>query len=189
VHNPDRVYYGRLPGFGLSRQGVRQIEAAAAELSQYPVEAVYSSPLQRARESAQGIAARLGLEVRHTDLLLEGYTPFDGQPLEVVAGRCWDVYSGTPPAYEQPGDILARMQQFLARVRREHPGQHTVAVTHADLIAFAMLWSLGEPITPGQKDKLYGRYLSCGSITSFAFASGDAGEIPSFRYNLPQSSS
>ncbi len=57
VHNPNGVLYRRLPGFLLSHQGRREAEEAAAFLANEPLEVVYHSPLERARETAQIVNA------------------------------------------------------------------------------------------------------------------------------------
>ena len=53
VHNPQKIYYGRLPGFPLSEEGRRQAQAAAHALRARPLAAIFSSPMQRARETAE----------------------------------------------------------------------------------------------------------------------------------------
>ena len=72
VHNPEGVIYGRLPGYGLSERGRRQIEAAAQALApRGPFAALYASPLQRARESAAILGARFGLEAATDERIVE----------------------------------------------------------------------------------------------------------------------
>ena len=72
VHNPEGIIYGRLPGYGLSENGRRQLAAAAELLAgEGAIVALYSSPMQRAQESAAIIAARLGLPVQTAEQLLE----------------------------------------------------------------------------------------------------------------------
>ena len=56
VHNPDRVLYGRLPGFGLSELGIAQAGLAADFLAQRPIGHLVSSPLERAQQTARPLA-------------------------------------------------------------------------------------------------------------------------------------
>lgn len=147
VHNPKQIYYGRLPRFRLSNNGRSQALCAAKILESGGVTAVYHSPLLRARQTANIIAKHLQLPTHQTSQVLEVYTPYDGQPLKTMAMREWDFYSDTQPPYEQPADIAARMAKFTQIMRRKHAGQHIVAVSHADPIAFAALWATGQPIT------------------------------------------
>jgi Fructose-2,6-bisphosphatase len=64
VFNPSRVLYGRLPGFALSEDGREMAAAAASHIKRLdcPVSALYASPLQRTRESAEPFTELFGLE-------------------------------------------------------------------------------------------------------------------------------
>jgi broad specificity phosphatase PhoE len=117
-----------------------------------------------------------------TELVNEVYTPFDGQPSSELEKRGWDFYTGTEPPYEQPADILARAQQFMTNVRQQYAGQHVAAVTHSDLIAFAILWATGQPISPRHKRKLDQEHLAPGSITTFIFQDAAQDKRPSVAY-------
>lgn len=186
VHNPQAVFYGRLPRFGLSERGRQEAQAAAAVLGDEPLAAVFSSPLLRARQTAREIVrarAGPGGPVRLSRLLLEVKTPWEGKPSEAVRARADDVYTGAGPGYEQPADVLARVLRFVARTRQRFPGLHTVAVTHGDPIAFLVLWCGGREVIPANKTRLAplgiaGGYPATGSVTTLAFATEDPGERP-----------
>jgi probable phosphoglycerate mutase len=192
VHNPEQIYYGRLPGFALSDRGHREAQAAAHMLRQQPIAAIYSSPLIRARQTAQAI------RTFHADAapgisrnLSEVYSPYDGQPRSVLDALHWDVYAGTAPPYEQPGDLLARTLHFVAAVRREHAGQHVVAATHGDVIVFLLLWAAGWPVEMRNKRQIVQLGVSDGypahaSITTLVYRTADAGEHPAFEYIEPE---
>jgi broad specificity phosphatase PhoE len=186
VDNPNRVFYGRLPGFPLSEEGRRQAQAAAEALLPYPIGAVFSSPMQRARETAQYIAAlHHGLEVGISELLAEICTPYDGRPVSVAAKRDWDIYSGNEPPHEQPGDVLARVLRFVTLVREQCAGQHIVAVTHGDLIAFLMVWARGMPVTVDSRQVMYKDYVAKASITTVTYATASPHEVPTVEYHVP----
>ena len=85
VHNPDRVLYGRIPGFHLSALGHQLAATAAAHLAEHPVTALFASPLQRAQESAAPWAAEFGLPIQTDDRLIEPTNRFEGQ--QAMAGR------------------------------------------------------------------------------------------------------
>lgn len=188
VHNPQGVFYGRLPGFGLSDLGRREAQAAARALSHRPIAAIYCSPLLRALQTARAIQALHGdavLEISRN--LSEVYCPYDGQPHSVLDAIGWDVYAGTEPPYEQPGDLLARTLHFIAAARRAHAGQHVVAATHGDVIAFLLLWAAGEPVTARNRRSIVrlgvaGGYPEHASITTLVYRTSDANEHPSFEY-------
>jgi broad specificity phosphatase PhoE len=155
VHNPKDLYYGRLPGFHLSDEGRRQAEAAAEALRDRDIAAVYSSPLVRARQTAEIICSlHPGLTLQFSDLLLDVHSPFDGRPVDEVAARDWNVYTGVGPEYEQPEDVLERVRQFVAEIRRNYSGEHVVAVTHKEPILLMLLFSRGKPLTPEAKRSL-----------------------------------
>ncbi|MFN8595683.1 MAG: histidine phosphatase family protein [Anaerolineae bacterium] len=179
VHNPQGIYYGRLPGFTLSDRGRMEAQAAARELQSDQVAAIFSSPQPRTLETARAIAAlQSDMTVQVSAALNEVYTPYDGQPIEVMAARKWDGYTGSAPEFEQPADVLRRVLDFAAEVRASYSGRHVVAVTHGDVIAFVMLWARGEPLDLNVKELLYRLSVRPGSITTLKFRAND-GETPS----------
>jgi broad specificity phosphatase PhoE len=78
VENPKGVIYGRLPGYNLSERGKKQAEATGRHLSRTPMGAIWSSPLERAQETAAAIALHHGLDVVTDDRLIESDTTFEG---------------------------------------------------------------------------------------------------------------
>lgn len=63
VHNPRHLVYASLPGFCLSSRGVRQTLQAGGYLADRPLGAVWSSPLERALQTAENLVAPHRLEV------------------------------------------------------------------------------------------------------------------------------
>jgi hypothetical protein len=86
VHNPDKILYGRIPGFHLSEAGRLMAKAAADYLAGRDVTVLRSSPLQRALETAEPIAAELGLPVQVDDRLIEPWNYFEGMRFAVGDG-------------------------------------------------------------------------------------------------------
>jgi broad specificity phosphatase PhoE len=174
VHNPRRVIYGRLPRFRLSQRGLQQAVRAAQALAAESVDAVVSSPLLRARQTAaQILLHQPGLRLHVSRDLIEVHTPYQGLPAAEIAFRREDFYTGSPPPFEQPADVLGRMSRFAARHARRHPGGHVVAVTHGDPIAFFALWAGGAAVTPANKTRLAplgigGGYPGHASSTTYA---------------------
>src|SRR5689334_3730890 len=66
-----RVLAGRMPGVGLTERGRAEIAAVAERLAGEPIAAIYASPLQRTRESAEIVAARLQLPIEFRDDMIE----------------------------------------------------------------------------------------------------------------------
>ena len=147
AHHDGRGFYG--PDAPLSELGRRQAVSLAASLSFSPaLDALYSSSLPRAVETAEAVAARLGLEVMvdrrlaEFDLDTSPATSFDDRP---------DLLSWRPDHTAVDGETLA---QFAARVAEfhdeavdRHPGQRIAVICHAGTIDEAIRWSLG--IDPG----------------------------------------
>jgi broad specificity phosphatase PhoE len=189
VHNPKQVYYGRLPGFRLSEEGLRQAQTAAGLLAVQKLSAVFSSPLLRAQQTARIIlTAHPSLALRQSKPLLEVHSPWDGHPVSELVKRNWDIYSDSPAGYEQPIDVLNRALKFVTRMRRQYPGQQVLAVTHGDLIAFLFLWARG--ITVNQQNKqalrpwgLADAYPAPGSIMSLEFNTSSLNEEPGVEYH------
>ncbi len=171
VHNPAQLLYGRLPRFRLSAEGGRQAEGTAALLADRPVVAIYSSPLLRARQTADRIARHHPAAKRRIASALH----------EVGTG-----WQGTPFAHFQPGfntyeqrhgagdesieDVRDRMVGFVERMRRRHPGQTIVAVSHGDPITILRVALSGRPVTLAA---IRGAdYSALGSVTEIAFAPG-----------------
>ncbi len=155
VHNPQNVIYGRLPGFRLSAQGMAQAQAAAQALRAAPLAAIFSSPLLRAQQTAESIAAyHPSVPLLTSELIHEIHIALEGQSMDAAAACDWDFYTNAPPGYEQPADLAARAQEFIAKVRRDYAGQTVAAVTHGDVLAFTCLWAAGLPLLPAHKHTL-----------------------------------
>lgn len=192
VENPDKVYYGRLPGFPLSDEGRRQAKAAGQHLSPGTIRAVYASPQLRAQQTARIIHDELELSngVHTEPLLNEVKSQYDGAAHSEMEQRAWNFYAEAAQGFEQPADVLSRMQAFLQTARRRHEGQEIVAVSHADPIVFVWMWVLGIPLEPENRRVLeeYGLvddYPARASISTFRFESQEADERPAYRYVRP----
>jgi broad specificity phosphatase PhoE len=191
VHNPAQILYGRLPRFRLSERGLEEARSAGRFLNGTSIAALYCSPLLRARQTVREIHAfHPSLKLRRSPNLIEVLNPFEGQPSAEVDARHGDVYTGVGPPYEQPRDIVARTVRFFLLARRRHPGGNVVAVTHGDVIVFAMLWARGLALTPRNKAGLHtlgftDGYPATGSLTAFTFRTDWPRELPEVRYFKP----
>jgi len=147
VENPNNIYYGRLPRYGLSDEGQKQARSTGILLmDQAPISAVYSSPLLRARQTAEILVKDMNLYISYTRLLLESFTPYDGRPGKELEEKRWDIYTGNHKPYELPKDVFDRSYRFIDKVLRKHSGSNVIAVTHADIILFLSLWACGYPV-------------------------------------------
>jgi len=188
VKNPGDIFYGRLPGFELDQNGQLEAARAAAEFKECSIDAVYSSPMLRARQTAKAILKfHPRLKLKKSLLITEVYSVFQGQPSKALAPFSWDVYAGNDPKYEQPEDVIRRTQQFIRRIRKQHCGGHVAAVTHGDVILFVVFWANKISITAANKLHLselgkLTEYPATGSITTLTYQTSDMEEIPKICY-------
>ena len=191
VHNPSYLFYGRLPGFPLSKKGRFEAARSAAALKNLRIEGVFSSPLLRCRQTAAEILRyHCHIKLKKSALITEIFTPFQGQPADIADSRNGDVYTGADAMYEQPEDILKRVQKFVFRTRRRFSGKHVVAVTHGDIVLFMLLWAGSFPVTAEYKKKfatlgLLKEYPAPSSITTFCYSTDTEEERPSVAYYNP----
>jgi broad specificity phosphatase PhoE len=137
VANPDHILYGRLPGFHLSESGRRMAKAAADFLAGRDVIVLRSSPLERALESAEPIAAEFGLPVVVDDRLIEAANHFEGLSFGVGDGalrqpRHWQ-YLRNPfrPSWGEPyAEVAARMLAAVRDAAAAARGHEAVCVSH-----------------------------------------------------------
>jgi broad specificity phosphatase PhoE len=182
VHNPDDILYGRMPRFRLSERGREQARAAADYLAKQSIAGLYSSPLLRARQTARIIGDRVALPVRQSKYLIEIYSPYQGRTHAELEAMGWNIYEGIPAGYDQPADILARLQAFTRRIRKAHPGEAVVAVTHGDIVLHAQLWARGMDLTHANRRSIQ-PYPGTASINTLVFREGQT--LPEFRFHLP----
>jgi probable phosphoglycerate mutase len=136
---------GRLPGIVLSEKGVEQAEQAAARLATLAIRAVYASPIERTTQTAQCIAARLGLPVVALDGVIEAdYGDWTGGKIaDLAKTEEWKVVQVAPSRARFPGgesirEMQARMVGALDAVVARHPNETVVVVSHADPIKSAI---------------------------------------------------
>lgn len=146
VLNPKNIFYGRLPGFPLSDEGRECVRYMANQLGVYPIEAIYSSPLLRTKQSAEIIADQLKLPVREDDRLIEIATPYEGRD----RGQRTTVphYPQVKSSYvETMAEIYDRMAHFVREQAEQWPDCHLVAVSHNGPLRILQLGLEGRPLT------------------------------------------
>ncbi|KAA0234180.1 MAG: Phosphoserine phosphatase 1 [Acidimicrobiales bacterium] len=145
-----KVLPGRSPGLHLADAGRRQADAAAARLAGIDIAAVYSSPLERARETAAPIARAARTRVRRREGLNEcDFGDWTGRRLGDLRRRQeWRTVQAYPSGFRFPqGESFAQMQARVTTQLRDlvahHRGESIVAVSHADPIKAAVADALG----------------------------------------------
>ena len=137
VHNPGGVLYGRLPGYRLSTTGEAMAVAAAAWFAGRDVTHLVSSPLERARQTAQPLAEATGLPVTLDDRLIEAGNAFEGMAVAGGAGvfrapgNWWKLRNPFRPSWGEPYvEIAARMLAAVEAARDAARGSEAVLVSH-----------------------------------------------------------
>lgn len=143
--NPKEIFHGRLPGFPLSVEGHKQAQRLAQNFAHIPITAIYSSPLTRAHQTAQAIAAVHGLQVYTDDRLMDLKTPLQGKPTEYMESINWNFFR--PEFIRAEGETLhevfLRMDTCIRDKIALHRGKHIVLVSHGDPIMVIKVKYLG----------------------------------------------
>lgn len=166
---------GRAPGLHLADVGREQAQRAAERIAALSrVDAVYASPLERARETAAPIAAARGLKVKIDRGLLEcDFGEWTGAELKrLMKLPEWQTVQRAPSSFTFPGGesftaMQTRIVDALGRLRAAHPGGVIVCVSHADPIKAAVAHAMGTHIDLFQRI-----VISTCSISAVAYGTG-----------------
>ena len=145
VENPKGVVYGRLPGFNLSERGERQAKESSRRLQDADVAVVWSSPLERAQQTAGMIAEPHDLEVVTDDRLLESDTTLEGLTRDLLhffrtPKQWWHFRNPMRPSWgESFASIRARMLDAIREATAGAEGRDAVLVSHQTPILVARL--------------------------------------------------
>lgn len=186
VYNPDHLLYERLPGFHLSESGRRMAQTTGRYLAANPqtntTAAVYSSPLDRTRETADAILLELNrlraergqqqLELLTDPRLIEARNEFRGKRIGHGDGALWRpenlrlVRNLWRPSWgESYRSIANRVQNFALEKVDEHPGEQIVVVTHESPI-----WSYRHMLETGRPEhNMLLRKTALASVTSITY--------------------
>lgn len=149
-----KILPGRARGLHLAESGKEQARRVAERVAQLgTVAAIYSSPLERARETASPIARALGKPVRIERGLLEcDFGDWTGQSLRRLMKKPeWATVQRAPSMFRFPHgesfvEMQTRMVDAIDRIRRRHAGKTVVCVSHADPIKALVAHATGTPL-------------------------------------------
>jgi broad specificity phosphatase PhoE len=187
VHNPEKLLYGRLPGYRLSDRGREQADLVAKALADADLKAIVASPMQRAQETAAPSAAAHGLDVVVDDGLIEAGNRFEGMTVGVGDGALRDpkywpwLRNPFTPSWGEPyREIANRMLGAVHRARRLGAGHEVLCVSHQ-----LPIWTLRRFVT-GQRlwHDPRARQCALASLTSLVFTDDRLTQI---RYTEPAS--
>jgi broad specificity phosphatase PhoE len=148
-----RVLAGRMPGVGMTERGRAEIAAQAERLAGEKIAAIYASPLQRTRETAEIVAERLGLPIGFRDDLIElDFGEWTGATFDSIrADPRWEAWRmqrslATIPGGETMREVQRRIVEALLEIHERHPDEIVVVVSHGDVIRSALLFAFGMPL-------------------------------------------
>jgi broad specificity phosphatase PhoE len=148
-----KVLAGRMPGVGMTERGRAEIASQAERLAREKIAAIYASPLQRTRESAEIVSARLGLPIGFRDDLLElDFGEWTGATFDSIrADPRWQAWStqrslAAIPGGESMRQVQQRVVAALLELNERHLHETVVLVSHGDVIRAVLLFALGMPL-------------------------------------------
>ncbi len=167
---------GRMPGVHLNDRGKQQAQELAAALQHVPIKAIFSSPLERAVETAEPIAAALRQQVKLEAGLIESNVgQWQGKSLRRLAlTRYWRVVVQSPSRARHPGGesfmetqtrIVAALDAICAKFK---PRDIVACVFHADPIRLAVAHYIGLPLDHFQR-------LGCDTASATLLAVSESG--------------
>jgi probable phosphoglycerate mutase len=184
---------GRLPGVHLNEGGLEQAQALARTLGPLPLNAIYSSPLERAIETAAPLAEIRKLEIQQLPGLLDtDVGKWQGRSWVALSKlKAWKIVQGAPSRFTFPeGESFvqcqARIITALGQIVAAHKPKHILAVVfHADPIKLAVAHYLGLPL-----DNFQRLAVDTGSVTALYLSETGARLLwlnrrPPFDFQLP----
>lgn len=150
VENPKNIIYGRLPGFSLSVTGAKEIEQVAKYFQNNNVSHIYTSPLLRARQTANIIGRRIKLTPKVSRLITEVKIVFAGVEIAEYERKLQPrLYSKEfiDKGSESIKEIEERMLRFLDMIKKRHSGGNILVISHGDPIMILKAKILGIPFT------------------------------------------
>lgn len=149
----DRALVGRMPGVGLSSEGLEEAKRVGRRLAELNITRVHTSPRQRALETASIIArtARVPLQISFAldEIDVGAWTGLSfGDLASDVNWNFWNTLRSLarPPEGESMGEVQERIINYLARVHTEHPGSRIALVSHAEVIRAAVMFCRGQSL-------------------------------------------
>jgi broad specificity phosphatase PhoE len=148
-----KVMAGWSPGWGLNQRGKQQAERLAERLAHVPLQAIYTSPLERAIETAEPVARSHGIEMERCDGIGEiRVGEWEGAAIADLDRReDWRRFNTFRSGVRAPnGELMietqTRMIQQMECFRTRHPSGAVAMVSHGDPLRAAVAYFLGIPL-------------------------------------------
>ena len=142
-NNTERILAGRTDGVPLTETGILQAEHTAELVKHMNISAIYSSPIQRAKHTAEIVGEHNSLDVTIDDRLIElDMGKFTGMPYDEIFNSHGNVfmkfYNGeleiAHNGVETFGQVKKRVLGIVDHVIEKHPDENVLLVTHMDPI-------------------------------------------------------
>jgi len=147
------ILCGRMPGVTLGDVGRAQARRLSERFAGEDAACIVTSPLDRAVETAEPIAARMGEPVEISEAVNEiDFGAWSGMSFEALArDPRWSAWNNARSVSRAPGgetmlEAQGRIVRALDELRDLHPGRSVILVSHSDVIKAALLYHLGMPL-------------------------------------------
>jgi broad specificity phosphatase PhoE len=172
VDNPTGVLYGRIPDFHLSDLGRKMADRVAEYLTGRDIVELVTSPLERAQETMEPIAAVFGITPRIDERVIEAANLFEGKRFGVGDGALrkpsswWLLRNPFKPSWGEPYQQIARRMGDAMETARERAAGHEALIVSHQL----PIWTVRSAV---EERRLWHdprkRQCSLASLTSFTF--------------------
>ncbi len=150
---------GRLSGVHLNQNGIKQAEQLAEKLKDFPFKAIYSSPLERAMETAQPLAFAKKMDISICDNLSEiNFGDWQGKTIKQMRRlKLWKTVQNQPSQMQFPnGESFVNAQKRLVacitKITAEHEPDDLIACfSHSDAIRLLVAYYLNVPLDSFQR--------------------------------------
>ncbi len=137
VENPNKILYGRQPGWRLSKRGQEMAQTIGEWSKSIELGALHVSPLQRAQETAAPISCAHNIEIKTDDRLIEAANIFEGKSFELGSGvlkhpSAWrHLYNPWKPSWGEPyEEQISRMLAAIFDANKAANGKDAIVVSH-----------------------------------------------------------
>lgn len=176
-NNVERVLAGRAKGYPLTDLGVRQAEKIGEFLEPFKISAIYSSPVERAQQTASIVAKKIHLDYKTDDRLTEiDMGTLSGMAYEEMFAKHGNIflkfYEGHPVIEENGIETFAsikkRVIDIVEHCSKLHDGGDVLFVTHMDPIK-----SMLSTVLQLRPESLYELIIRNASLTMFKKEQGN----------------
>ncbi|CAN2224540.1 phoE Broad specificity phosphatase PhoE and related phosphatases [Candidatus Nanopelagicaceae bacterium] len=186
VENPQKILYGRQPGWRLSSRGQEMAQVLGQWSKSIDLGALHVSPLQRAQETAAPIAKAHGIEITTDERLIEAGNIFEGKSFEPGSGilkhpTAWrHLYNPWKPSWGEPyEEQINRMFAAIFAAHKAANGKDAIVVSHQLPIWITRSAIEGRSMLHDPRK----RECTLASVTSIHF--DDEGVISGLSYSEP----